>query len=599
MPHTPPAPSAPLRGADLLVRSLADAGVDTIFTLSGNHIMPIFDACLDAGIRLIHTRHEAAAVHMADAYARLTGKVGIALVTGGPGHANAVGSLYTVAQAESPVVLLSGHAPLNQLGKGAFQEMAQADLAAPLTKASWTSATTDGLAQDIARACVTALSGRPGPVHLSLPTDLLEANVAGEGTGTAANSATTTTSAVTTNRLPTSAYLPSTKKADEAAMLSVLKHLRAARRPLIITGPVLLTRPGRTVADALMAATGIPVVGMESPRGTGDPSLGAFAEMLAQSDCVVLLGKRVDFTLKFGQAPTIAADALVMHIDADAHELARSKAAFGDRLVATAESDAVTAARALIYAARSADGSASAESGKGQHAEQRVDRSEGQGSDTRSDRHADWQHAVAEAIAYRPAAWATAKAGVADRVHPAAAFRPLQALLDSHPDSVLIVDGGEIGQWAQACLAAPHRVINGIAGSIGSALPFAVAARVAVPDAPVVAVLGDGTFGFHAAEFDTAVRYGLPVVVVVGNDARWNAEYQIQVRDYGSDRTTGCELLPTRYDQVVVAFGGHGERVTDPSKMDAAVQAAVASGKPACINVMLEGLAAPNLQRPR
>ena len=157
--------------------------------------------------------------------------------------------------------------------------------------------------------------------------------------------------------------------------------------------------------------------------------------------------------------------------------------------------------------------------------------------------------------------------------------------------------GGEIGQWAQACLSAPHRAINGIAGSIGSALPFAVAARLAVPDAPVVAVLGDGTFGFHAAEFDTAVRHGLPMVVVVGNDARWNAEYQIQVRDYGRDRTIGCELLPTRYDQVAAAFGGHGVHVTDPAMMDAAVQEAVASGKPACINVMMEGLAAPTIRR--
>jgi acetolactate synthase-1/2/3 large subunit len=118
-----------------------------------------------------------------------------------------------------------------------------------------------------------------------------------------------------------------------------------------------------------------------------------------------------------------------------------------------------------------------------------------------------------------------------------------------------------------------------------------------VPGAPVVAVLGDGTFGFHAAEFDTAVRYGLPMVVVVGNDARWNAEYQIQVRDYGRDRTIGCELLPTRYDQVAAAFGGFGANVTDPGRMDAAVQDAVASGKPACINVMMEGLAAPTIRR--
>jgi acetolactate synthase-1/2/3 large subunit len=128
-----------MRGADALIRSLQDAGVRRLFTLSGNHIMPVFDAALDAGMELIHTRHEAAAVHMADAWARLTGEVGVALVTGGPGHANAVSALYTAAMAESPVLLLSGHAPLSQLGFGAFQEMEQAAIARPLTKAARTS----------------------------------------------------------------------------------------------------------------------------------------------------------------------------------------------------------------------------------------------------------------------------------------------------------------------------------------------------------------------------------------------------------------------------------------------------------------------------
>jgi len=139
------------RGADALVRRLAGSGVRRIFTLSGNHIMPIFDAALDARIDLVHVRHEGAAVHMADAWARLTGEVGIAMVTGGPGHANALGALYTAAMAESPVLLLSGHAPLAQLGRGAFQEMRQAEAAVPLTKAAWTAQRAETLSADIAR----------------------------------------------------------------------------------------------------------------------------------------------------------------------------------------------------------------------------------------------------------------------------------------------------------------------------------------------------------------------------------------------------------------------------------------------------------------
>src|SRR3954467_1972873 len=143
---------SPLRGADLLARSLAAAGARHLFALSGNHVMPGFDAALDAGLQLLHVRHEAAAVHMADAWGRLTGEPGIALVTGGPGHANAVGALYTALASESPLVLISGHAPLAELGKGAFQEMNQAELAAPLCKASWTVRSAQDIGRDIARA---------------------------------------------------------------------------------------------------------------------------------------------------------------------------------------------------------------------------------------------------------------------------------------------------------------------------------------------------------------------------------------------------------------------------------------------------------------
>src|SRR3954466_2785230 len=143
------------RGADALAAALVAEGVQHVFTLSGNHIMAVFDAALDSGVHLVHVRHEAAAVHMADAYARLTGKVGVAMVTGGPGHANAVGALYTAAMAESPVVLLSGHAPLAELGMGAFQEMRQSDIAAPLCKWSATSASADRIAIDFREAVRT------------------------------------------------------------------------------------------------------------------------------------------------------------------------------------------------------------------------------------------------------------------------------------------------------------------------------------------------------------------------------------------------------------------------------------------------------------
>ncbi len=170
-------------------------------------------------------------------------------------------------------------------------------------------------------------------------------------------------------------------------------------------------------------------------------------------------------------------------------------------------------------------------------------------------------------------------------------------MLDSHPDSVLISDGGEFGQWAQACLSAPNRVINGPAGAIGSALPFALGARVALPDAPIVTLMGDGTFGFHVAEIDTAMRYKLPFVAVIGNDARWNAEYQIQLKAYGPERLVGCELLPTRYDLVAAAFGAYGEHVSTAAALPAAIARAHASRLPAVLNVAIEGIPAPTVRR--
>jgi acetolactate synthase-1/2/3 large subunit len=543
-----------LRGADILARALTQAGARDIFSLSGNHIMPVYDAAIDAGLRITHVRHEGAAVHMADAWGRLTGEPGVALLTGGPGHANGVGALYTALAGESPLVMLSGHAPLNQLGLGAFQEMAQADLAAPVCKASFTACSAASLGEDLARAMRIARSGRPGPVHLSLPQDLLEQALEnGE------------------QYVPTreAFHAPAQTLSDTQAH-TVLNALARAQRPLIIAGPQLASHRGAALCQQLREATGVAVVCMESPRGIGDPCLGAFGDVLPEADLIVLLGKQPDFTLKFAAPPAVSAQCKFIVIDADISVLRRSitnlKSA---RVLASALADAPAAAIALTQAA--------------------------QKNTLKTNAYAS---SVSEAIAWRPAAWASAKAQSRNVVHPLDIGRALQPLLDQADDPILISDGGEVGQWAQACIRADTRIINGVAGSIGSAIPFALAARVARPNATIFATLGDGTFGFHMAEFDTAVRHGLPFVAVIGNDSTWNAEYQIQLRSYGRDRAHGCELAPgAAYEQAVVALGGHGERVTRPEELPGALQRALQSGKPACVNVMIERLPAPNVTR--
>jgi acetolactate synthase-1/2/3 large subunit len=169
-------------------------------------------------------------------------------------------------------------------------------------------------------------------------------------------------------------------------------------------------------------------------------------------------------------------------------------------------------------------------------------------------------------------------------------------LLDA-PEAVLVADGGEFGQWSQATLCAPHRVINGPAGAIGAALPFAAAAKLALPESNVVALLGDGTFGFHPSELDTAVRCGFAYVAVVGNDRCWNAEHQIQLRSYGAARAHGLDLLPTRYDRVAAGFGAHGEHVERPAELAPALERAARAGRAACVNVAVERLPAPVFRR--
>lgn len=540
---------AMLRGADIVARSLERLGCRHVFTLSGNHIMSIFDAALETGLALVHVRHEAAAVHMADAWGRLTGQPGVALVTGGPGHANAVGALFTALGAESPMILLSGHAATWELGRGGFQEIRQADMAAPVTKASFTATSTATLGRDLGEAMRLAVSGRPGPVHLSLPSDLLDGRVADEAIAWPDGGA---------RSLP--------KLADETAD-AALAAVSAAARPVLIAGPQFSGTGGRALLAKLEAAIKTPAVIVESPRGLADATLGAFSDLTPRVDLVVLLGKALDFTVKWCAPPAFDAGVKMIAIDPEGELLERLAREKADALLIGLIADPQVAAEALI--ARSAT----------------------------CRRDGAWLAEARAALDDRPSAWTSVKSEMTGRLHPAEVFRVLRPFVERDPDTVLICDGGEFAQWGQSMLPVRRRLINGVAGSIGGSLPFALAARLIEPSAPVFAVLGDGTIGFHISEFETAVRGGLPFVAVLGNDARWNAESQIQLRDYGSNRMHGCDLLPARYDQVVAALGGHGEYVDSADALPGAIARALASGKPACVNVMIESVAAPVIRR--
>ena len=433
-------------------------------------------------------------------------------------------------------------------------EMPQAEMAGHVTKASWMAEDATRVGDDIARAMRIARSGRPGPVHITLPADVL--NDAAD---------------VSAKTLPRAEdFAPTLTLLDHRTADDVLDKLSKAKRPMLLTGASLCRSGGPELLHAFQEQTGVPAVGMESPRGINDPSLGAFAEVLAQADLLVLVGKPLDFTLRFGNEPFVDAACKVIQLDPEMRVLEQTASNLGDssRLLLAELTDAVPALERLTEMA----------------AQKQWDRS-------------DWCDEVTAAIAYRPAEWNTATADDSQRRHPAEICRDIQTVLDESDDAVFISDGGEFGQWAQACIRAPQRVINGTSGSIGSVIPFAMAARVACPDARIVATLGDGTFGFQPAEFDTAVRYNLPFTAVVGNDACWNAEHQIQLRDYGPDRLFACDLLPTPYDAVVRDFGGHGESVSRSDDLVAALNRTFDTNKPACADVALERTAAPVIRR--
>lgn len=533
-----------MRGADLLVQTLALAGVTKIFSLSGNQIMPVYDACLDAGIEIIHTRHEGAAVFMADAWAQLTGEIGIALVTAAPGAANAMGPLFSARQSESPVLLLTGDSPRGQDGKGAFQEFDQVPMSAPLTKMSTRAETAATLGETIALAIRTALSGRPGPVHVVLPFDVVEADTGGAQLCEAAS------------------MVRDHAVVNDTELAQVLEALTQAKAPLVLCGPAMNATRHGGVLIALEDALDVPVLAMESPRGLKDPSLGDVAKALKQADLVISLGKPVNFTVGFGAGSLAGPGCRWFVIDSEAAERDRATLNLGDRLALAINANPLDAAGQLLNA--------------------------GQGAGARR----EWRDQVTALTAAR--SYDASASGADGKISPAQLVAAVQRQIEAADEAVLICDGGEFGQWAQAGSNAAIRVINGPSGAIGGGLCYALAARAARPAATVLALMGDGTVGFHLAEFETAARENLPFVVVIGNDSCWNAEHQIQLREYGKDRLIGCQLSNARYDMAVDALGGHGEYVTDLADLDAALARAVASGKVACVNVIIDGQPAPS-----
>lgn len=533
-----------MRGSQSAVDALRRHGVRVIFSLSGNQIMPLYDACIDVGIRIVHVRHEAAAVFMADAWAQVTGEIGVALLTAGPGFCNGLSPVYSALQAESPVLLLTGDSPIAEDGAGAFQELDQIAMSRPVTKLSRRVGSASAVSSAVDEAISIAHAGRPGPVHLALPHDVLKGECGAEERSAARGAAV--------------ASAPSDSDAKHLADL-----IDQAERPIIIGGPTSARSRFRHGLLECSRRMSIPMITMESPRGLRDPSLGSVARHVAHADLVVTVGKDIDFGVGFGRTGTFDKGAEFIVLDADAEKLDRAQRLLGGRARNRWQCDPF---RFLTEVAMLRKQWPAREK---------------------------WMQMVTASIASRDLAGArpAAKPGCVDTRD---LCEHVQRFLQSASMPLLVCDGGEFGQWAQGFCSAPVRIVNGSSGAIGGGLCYAIAAKIARPECTVLALMGDGSSGFHFMEFDTAVRENAPFIAIVGADDRWNAEYLIQMRDYGIDRLIGCELSATaRYEQVATALGGYGASVDRIEDIDRALKRALDSARPACISVSIPGEAAP------
>jgi acetolactate synthase-1/2/3 large subunit len=537
-----------LTGGRLVARMLRKEGVTTAFTLSGLHVAPIYAGCVDEGIRLVDTRHEQAAAHAADAWARLTRGAGVAIVTAGPGVTDAVTGVANAWAANVPLVLLGGAAPTFNQGRGSLQEMPQVQLFAGITKWSDRVPSADLVPSFLAKAFRVARAGRPGPVFLELPWDVLS-NGADEALADAQSS------------YRTDARTPGDPRKLDAA----LALLARAERPVLLGGSSVWWDDGVEALARLATRSGIPVYLNGMGRGCLPPDHPSALQLsrkeaLAQADVVVALGTPLDFRLGYGTEPTFAPGARVVQVDVDAAEIGRNR---------PVEVGIVGDARSVLEQLEA--GARLAPAAAGWLAflrEKESARAEKQRAYEESDQRPIHHFRLARAI---------------DRVASRAG------------DVTFVGDGGNVVAVAAKVLKlrTPGRWLDpGPLGCLGVGAPFAIAAKLLAPERPVCVVQGDGAFGLNGFDFETAVRFGLPMVVVVGNDAAWGQILVPQRALYGDDHAIATKLAPTRYDRVVEAFGGKGEHVEDPADLEPALERAFASGTVYCVDVAIDPEAA-------
>ncbi|MBC9733214.1 acetolactate synthase [Nocardioides marmotae] len=536
-----PVPEGHVRGhAGELAVAVAQAhGVETMFTLSGAHVFPLYDGAVKAepAMRLLDVRHEQTAAFAAEATGKLTRVPGLAVLTAGPGVTNGVSAIAQAQFAGSPMVVVGGRAPQNRWGSGSLQELDQPPIVASVSKDARTLMTAADVAPGLDQAFRAAGSSHRGPVFVDVPMDELFAQA--------------------TVAAPTAVGAMRGAEPDPEAVARVAALLADAARPVLVLGTDVWADRAEEAALRLVETAGVPTLTNGMGRGVvpgGHPLLvtKARSRALKEADLVVVVGTPLDFRLSYG----VFGDAQVVHVADSPGQLSAHAS-----LAASVAGDLTSVLDGVLAGLE------------------------------RSPRKPDWAAWVAtlqdtvRAGIERDRALLTAEA---DPIHPARIYGELVPRLAE--DAVVIGDGGDFVSFAGKFVE-PQRpggwLDPGPYGCLGAGLGAAIAARIARPSSQVVLLLGDGAAGFSLMDVDTLVRHNLPVVMIMGNNSAWGLEKGPMQMLYGYDVI--ADLAPrTAYDEVVKALGGGGETVTDPRQIGAAIDRAFAADVPYLVNVITD-----------
>jgi acetolactate synthase-1/2/3 large subunit len=530
-----------ITGSEVLAKALRRRGIDVFFFIMGGPMIEAEGACVAEGMRPIDVRHEQAAVMMAHAYTRLLRRPAVCMAASGPGTTNFVTGIANAYVDCAPVICIGGSSPVIQNGQGAFQEIDQVEMMRPITR--WSTRIYDArrIPDVVDSAFNHALNGKPGPVYLDVPSDVLHQVVNEDD--------------VWWDRSSPSIGRPR-PHGDPLEVNRAMALLRKAERPVIISGSGVIWAEADGDLRAFAEEFAIPV--FTTPQGRGvlpeDHALTfleARSMAFREADVVMVCGTRLNYVVGFGRPPRFASDCRFIQIDIDPWELG------GNREVDVAILGDVGAVLRQML-----------EIGRGQLDQRRGD---------------DWRKSLGDRVASKRPEGEARMSTEQIPIHPLRLCKEIRDFINR--DAILVVDGQEIlnyGRQSIPTFVAGHRLNSGPFGTMGVGLPFGLGAKVAKPDAQVLVLHGDGSFGLNAMEVDTAVRHNLPVVTVISNNGGWTAANKYKA---------GRELGFTRYDRLAVALGAHGEHVDQPEDIKPALERAFASGKPAVVNVVTDPMA--------